>query len=55
MTDEERELVERWIITFCEAPPVIDVELMRRPIAEQQATPQGVHPCQPRPSGPATA
>jgi len=44
MTDEERELVERWIITFCETPPVTDVELMRRLIAEQQATPQGVPP-----------
>lgn len=41
MTDEERALVEQWILIFCEAPPVIDVELMRRLIAEHQAKPQG--------------
>ncbi|WP_312735374.1 hypothetical protein [Brevundimonas sp.] len=44
MTDEERALVEQWILIFCEAPPVIDVELMRRLIAEHQAEPQGAAP-----------
>ena len=43
-TDEERALVEQWILIFCEAPPVIDVELMRRLIAEHQAEPQGAAP-----------
>ncbi len=37
MTNEERDLVERWILTFCEAPVMIDAELMRRLIAEEQA------------------
>nr|WP_314437917.1 hypothetical protein [uncultured Brevundimonas sp.] len=40
MTDEERDLMEQWILRFCEPPPVIDAELMRRVIAEQQAEPQ---------------
>lgn len=34
MTDEERDLVERWILAFCEPPPVVDAELMRRLLAE---------------------
>lgn len=34
MTDEERELVDRWILAFCEPPPVVDAELMRRLLAE---------------------
>ncbi|WP_291535519.1 DUF2945 domain-containing protein [Brevundimonas sp.] len=37
MTDEERALVERWILAFCEAPPVVDAELMRRLIAEHES------------------
>jgi hypothetical protein len=36
MTNEERELIEQWIIAFCEPPPIIDAELMRRLLAEQQ-------------------
>ena len=55
MTEEERQLVDRWIVTFCEAPPVIDAELMRRLIAEQEATQQGAQPCPTRRSRPATA
>lgn len=55
MTKEERELVDRWIVTFCEVPPVIDAELMRRLIAEQEATQQGSQPCPTRRSRPATA
>jgi bifunctional N-acetylglucosamine-1-phosphate-uridyltransferase/glucosamine-1-phosphate-acetyltransferase GlmU-like protein len=55
MTNEERDLVDRWIVTFCETPPVIDAELMRRLIAEQEATQQGAQPCQTRRSRPATA
>ena len=43
MTKEERELVERWIIAFCEPPPIVDAELMRRLLAEQQ-TPQETAP-----------
>lgn len=34
MTEEERDLVERWILAFCEPPPVVDAELMRRLLAE---------------------
>lgn len=37
MTDDERALLDRWILTFCEPPPVLDAELMRRLIAEEQA------------------
>jgi hypothetical protein len=54
MTEEERQLVDRWIVTFCEAPPVIDAELMRRLIAEQEATQQESSSCQKRRSRPAT-
>ncbi|WP_312595208.1 hypothetical protein [Brevundimonas sp.] len=55
MTDEERDLVEQWIMIFCEAPPVIDAELMRRLIAEHQAEPQGAQPCRKRHSRPVIA
>ncbi|MEE2848759.1 MAG: hypothetical protein VX561_02695, partial [Pseudomonadota bacterium] len=54
MTEEERQLVDRWIVTFCEAPPVIDAELMRRLIAEQEATQKEAQSCQKRRSRPAT-
>jgi hypothetical protein len=29
-------LVERWILTFLEAPPLIDVELMTQVLAEYE-------------------
>jgi hypothetical protein len=54
MTEEERQLVDQWIVTFCEAPPVVDAELMRRLIAEQETMQQEAQPCQKRPSRPAT-
>ncbi|HEY1224432.1 MAG TPA: hypothetical protein VGE54_04310 [Brevundimonas sp.] len=38
--DGER-LLERWILAFCEPPPLIDVELMRRVLAEHEARPYG--------------
>lgn len=34
MTDELRRLTERWIMTFCEMPVLLDAELMRRVLAE---------------------
>lgn len=34
MTNEERELVDRWILAFSEPPPVVDAELMLRLLAE---------------------
>ena len=55
MTKDERELVDRWIVTFCEVPPVIDAELMRRLITEREATQQGAQPCPKRRSSPAIA
>ncbi len=56
MTDEERSLMEQWILRFCEPPPVIDAELMRRVIAEHQAEPQGgPQSCRKRRSGPMIA
>jgi hypothetical protein len=30
-------LVQRWILTFCEAPVLIDAELMARVLAEHEA------------------
>ena len=36
MEDELNGLTERWIATFCEAPPLLDAELMRRLLAEHQ-------------------
>ena len=55
MTKDECELIDRWIVTFCEVPPVIDAELMRRLIAEQEATQQEMQPWPTRASRLATA
>ncbi len=37
MDDETETLVRRWILTFCEAPVLIDKELMRRVLADAEA------------------
>ncbi len=37
MDKDETALVERWILTFLEAPPLIDVELMALVLAEHEA------------------
>lgn len=37
MTDDAKRLLDRWILTFCEPPPLIDVELMTRLLAEHEA------------------
>ncbi len=37
MEDETERLVERWILAFCEPPPLIDAELMRRMLADHDA------------------
>lgn len=34
---ETRALVQRWIIAFCEAPVLIDAELMRRVLDDAEA------------------
>lgn len=34
--DRER-LLERWIVAFCEPPPLIDLELMRRVLADLES------------------
>lgn len=36
MTDDAVRLLERWILAFCEPPPLIDVELMTRMLAEHE-------------------
>jgi hypothetical protein len=36
MDQETRALVQRWILTFLEAPPLIDAELMRTVLAEHE-------------------
>ncbi len=41
MDNETNRLIERWILAFCEPPPLIDAELMRRVLAEHEARPYG--------------
>ena len=41
MDSETKRLIERWILTFCEPPALIDAELMRRVLAEHEARPFG--------------
>lgn len=36
MDQETTALVQRWMLTFLEAPPLIDVELMRTVLAEHE-------------------
>lgn len=37
MSDAEIErLTERWILAFCETPPVLDAELMRAVLADHE-------------------
>lgn len=36
MSEEIERLVERWILTFCEPPPLVDPELMRLVLAEHE-------------------
>ena len=35
--DVEADLIQRWIIAFCEVPALIDVELMERVLSEHEA------------------
>ncbi len=37
MDQETSELVERWILTFLEQPPLLDAELMRTVLAEHES------------------
>lgn len=37
MDSETRTLVQRWILAFCEAPVLIDAELMRRVLDDMEA------------------
>ncbi|CAN5146029.1 hypothetical protein BH09PSE1_BH09PSE1_21270 [soil metagenome] len=37
MNEETARLVDRWIITFLEAPPFVDAELLARVLAEHEA------------------
>lgn len=41
---ETQSLVQRWIIAFCEAPVLIDAELMRRVLDEAEAAEDGGKP-----------
>jgi hypothetical protein len=36
MNEEIERLVERWILAFCEPPPLVDPELMRLVLAEHE-------------------
>ena len=36
MDDDTRKLIDRWILAFCEPPPLIDAELMRRVLADYE-------------------
>jgi hypothetical protein len=37
MNEETSRLLDRWIITFLEAPPFVDEELLARVLAEHEA------------------
>ena len=39
MDTETRALVQRWIIAFCEAPILIDADLMRQVLADIEGKP----------------
>lgn len=41
MDDETKDLVDRWIRAFCEAPVLIDPELMRRVLADWEGRQEG--------------
>ena len=41
---ETHALVERWILAFCEAPVLIDTELMRRVLDDVEAAAQPHNP-----------
>jgi len=36
MSDDLDRLTEQWILTFCEAPVLVDAELMRRVLADYE-------------------
>lgn len=40
MSQQRQDLIERWILAFCEAPPLIDEELMSRLLDEHEANEQ---------------
>ena len=39
MDAETEHLIQRWILAFCEAPILIDAELMRMVLADIEANP----------------
>lgn len=41
MDDELKRITERWILAFCEAPILLDAELMRRLLAERERSEEG--------------
>ncbi|WGM30198.1 hypothetical protein KKHFBJBL_00414 [Brevundimonas sp. NIBR11] len=40
MDAETETLIQRWILAFCEAPPLIDKELMRAVLADMEGKTQ---------------
>jgi hypothetical protein len=40
MDEDIEALVQRWIIAFCEMPPLLDAELMRRVLAQSETQQQ---------------
>ena len=36
MDSETERLIDRWILAFCEPPPLVDAELMRRVLADYE-------------------
>lgn len=44
MRDETQRLVERWIMTFLEPPPLADPELLALVLAEHEATQRSKEP-----------
>ena len=40
MDAETESLIQRWILAFCEAPVLVDAELMRMVLADIEANPR---------------
>jgi hypothetical protein len=40
MDEDLNRLTERWILAFCEAPPILDAELMRQVLDEMTDPPE---------------
>ena len=44
MDTETQALVQRWILAFCEAPVLVDADLMRRVLDDVETAAESRHP-----------